>query len=224
MDAPRAHGDAARSEVQTDPDASVEAARPDGERARLPVTRLLFLGALTVMAVAYTVIAFDMEWRIPERADRPGFLPADRRGAHRHWPTRGDRARAARSFRGPPRPPQPSDADEEAELGIDGDGRTDAPVTAFMVGAMWLCYVLFEPLGALLASILFLALVLQRGQPRPPSAERAGEQPPRPCWLVPALRGAPRLGVAARPCSTTTVNPFGPANRPTPGGLLRGCF
>jgi len=159
MDAPRAHGESARSEVQTDPDASVEAARPDGERARLPVTRLLFLGALTVMAVAYTVIAFDMEWRIRNGQIGPGFFPRIV-GVLTVTGLLAEIARVLLGRSGSSSSSSTADADEEAELGIDGDGRTDAPVTAFMVGAMWLCYVLFEPLGALLASILFLALVL----------------------------------------------------------------
>ena len=168
MDAPRAHGDTARSEVQTDPDASVEAARPDGDRAGLPVTRLLFLGTLTVIAIGYTVIAFDMEWRIRNGQIGPGFFPRIV-GVLTVTGLLAEIARVLLGRSGSSSSSSMADADEEAELGIDGDGRTDAPVTAFMVGAMWLCYVLFEPLGALLASILFLALalsVVNRGRHR----------------------------------------------------------
>lgn len=158
MDAPHAHGDRTRSDVQTDRDA-VGAERPDGERAGLPVTRLLFLLALTVVAAGYTVMAFDMEWRTDGGQIGPGFFPRivgvltviACLAAIARVLLGGSRSSSSAST---------ADADEEAELGIEGDGRTDARITAAAVGAMVLCYVVFEPLGALLASILFLALVL----------------------------------------------------------------
>ena len=74
-------------------------------------TRLLFLYALTVLAVAYTVMAFGMEWRVERGQIGPGFFPRLVGGAA-------------------------------------------------VVGCMALLFVLFEPLGALLTSVLFLGGVL----------------------------------------------------------------
>jgi hypothetical protein len=55
--------------------------------------------------------------------------------------------------------PDPA-GDADAEVGPAADGRTDPWTTVFGVGCMVLFYVVFEPLGALLASVLFLALLL----------------------------------------------------------------
>ena len=158
MDAPNAPDDRTRSEVQTDRDAPVGAERPGGERAVLP-TRLLFLLVLTVVAIGYTVMAFDMEWRIRNGQIGPGFFPRIV-GVLMVIGLLVEIARVLRGGVGSSSSASTADADEEAELGIEGDGRTDARITALVIGAMWLCYMVFEPLGALLASILFLALVL----------------------------------------------------------------
>ena len=206
MDAPRAHGDTARSEVQTDPGASVEAARPDGERTRLPVTRLLFLGALTVIAVGYTVIAFDMEWRIRNGQIGPGFFPR----IVGVLTVTGLLAEIARVLLGRS---GSSSSSSTARRGRGGrarhrgrrpHGRPDHRIHGRRDVAV-LCAVRAAGRPARLHPVPGLGA--ERGQQRQPSAERAGEHP-RPRWLVPALRGAPRLGAAARPCSTTTVNPI----------------
>ena len=157
-----------RSDVRTDRVGAVGAERPDGERTVLPVTRLLFLLVLTVVAVGYTVMAFDMEWRLQNGQIGPGFFPRIV-GVLTVIGLLAEIARVLLGRYGSSSSASTADADEEAELGIEGDGRTDARITAVMVGAMGLCYVLFEPLGALLASILFLALslsVVNRGNHR----------------------------------------------------------
>ena len=159
MAAPHAPDDKARSEVQTDRDAPVGAERPGGERAVLPVTRLLFLLVLTIVAVGYTVMAFDMEWRIRNGQIGPGFFPRIV-GVLTVIGLLAEITRVLLGGVGSSSSASIADADEDAELGIEGDGRTDARITAAVVGAMGLCYMVFEPLGALLASILFLALVL----------------------------------------------------------------
>jgi len=155
------HADAARTqaEVGADSDRPVGTEQPHAGRTRLPVTRLLFLLVLTVVAAAYTVMAFDMEWRLRNGQIGPGFFPRIVGSVTvvgcivviALELLRGSRASSSASV---------VDADAEAELGIEGDGRTDAWVTAMAVGCMVICYVVFELLGALLASILFLALLL----------------------------------------------------------------
>ncbi|HEX2176805.1 MAG TPA: tripartite tricarboxylate transporter TctB family protein [Nocardioidaceae bacterium] len=125
----------------------------------LPVTRLLFLLFLLLSAIAYTVMAFGMEWRSGSGQIGPGFFPrivgvvtilGILAIAVRVLTTRSESSSSGSTV----------DADEEAELGIEGDGRTDAWVTLLAVGCMVVFYVVFEPLGALLASVLFLALLL----------------------------------------------------------------
>jgi len=158
MDASHAPDDQTLSEVQTDRDAPVRAERSGGERAVLG-TRLLFLLVLTVVAIGYTVMAFDMEWRLRNGQIGPGFFPRIV-GVLTVIGLLAEIARVLLAGAGSSSSASIADADEDAELGIEGDGRTDAPITAAVVGAMGLCYMVFEPLGALLASILFLALVL----------------------------------------------------------------
>jgi putative tricarboxylic transport membrane protein len=126
--------------------------------ASLPVTRLLFLLALLAVAVAYTVLAFGMEWRSGNGQIGPGFFPrivgvvtiAGVLAVVARTLVVGSTSSSASTV----------DADEEAELGIEGDGRTDAWVTLMAVGAMVVFYLVFEPLGALLGSVLFLGLLL----------------------------------------------------------------
>ena len=148
------------ADVRADRDASVGADQADGQRTGVPVTRLVFLAAITVVAAAYTAMAFGLEWRIDNGQIGPGFFPRIVGGLT----VVGCLVAIARVLLGGSGPASSSastvDADEEAELGIEGDGRTDAWVTAVAVGCMVLCYLVFEPLGALLATILFLAVLL----------------------------------------------------------------
>jgi putative tricarboxylic transport membrane protein len=124
----------------------------------LPVTRLLFLLFLLLLAIAYTVMAFGMEWRSGNGQIGPGFFPR----IVGVVTILGILAIAVRvlTSRSASSSESTVDADEEAELGIEGDGRTDAWVTLLAVGCMVVFYVVFEPLGALLASVLFLGLLL----------------------------------------------------------------
>jgi putative tricarboxylic transport membrane protein len=160
MGDPNAGEGTTRSGTKADRDVPVRADQPDGERTGLPVTRLLFVLVLTVVAASYTVMAFDLEWRLRNGQIGPGFFPRIVGSVTvvcclvvivRVLLLGGSGSASSAS---------PADADEEAELGIEGDGRTDAWMTTVAVGCMGLCYVVFEPLGALLASVLFMALLL----------------------------------------------------------------
>jgi len=117
-------------------------------------TRLLFLYALTAVAVAYTVMAFGMEWRVERGQIGPGFFPRLVGGAA----VVGCLVAIARSMRGRQLVPD-SPVDEEGQPEEVGGG-TDAWTTAATVGCMALLFLLFEPLGALLTSVLFLGGVL----------------------------------------------------------------
>lgn len=129
--------------------------------ATLTRTRLLFLLALTALAVAYTVMAFGMEWRVERGQIGPGFFPRLVGGATVLGClvaivrcVRGDRASARADG-------QNADAEaEEKPGGRTTSGRTDARVTVLAVGFMVLFYAVFEPLGALLSSVLFLGALL----------------------------------------------------------------
>jgi putative tricarboxylic transport membrane protein len=160
MGDPQAREGRTQSDIRADWDVPVGADQPAEQRTGVPVTRLLFLAAVTVVAAAYTVMAFDLEWRIDNGQIGPGFFPRIVGGLT----VVGCLVAIARMLLGGSGSSSSSaptaDADEEAELGIEGDGRTDAWVTAVAVGCMVLCYLVFEPLGALLATILFLAVLL----------------------------------------------------------------
>lgn len=131
----------------------------DARRTALPVTRLLFLAALLVAAAAYTVMAFGLDWRVGAGQIGPGFFPRIV-GVIIIVGCLVTIARVLLGSSGASPSVSIADADEEAELGIEGDGRTDAWITLLAVGCMVIFYVLFEPLGALLASIVFLGLLL----------------------------------------------------------------
>ena len=122
-------------------------------------TRLLFLYALTVLAVAYTVMAFGMEWRVERGQIGPGFFPRLVGGAA----VVGCLLAIVRAVRGrrlsPASPPGRPGAAEGPPAEAGGGG-TDAWATTVTVGCMALLFVLFEPLGALLTSVLFLGGVL----------------------------------------------------------------
>jgi putative tricarboxylic transport membrane protein len=118
-------------------------------------TRLLFLYALTVLALAYTVMAFGMEWRVERGQIGPGFFPRLVGGAA----VIGCLVAIVRAMRGRQLSPD-SPVDEEGQPEEVGGGGTDAWATAATVGCMALLFFLFEPLGALLTSVLFLGGVL----------------------------------------------------------------
>ena len=158
MSDPRAD-EGTRSDLRVDGDADVGADRSHGVLTGLPHTRLLFLLALTVVAVGYTVMAFDLEWRLGNGQIGPGFFPRIV-GVVSVVGCLAAIARVLVGGSGLTSSPSTADADEEAELGIEGDGRTDAWMPAVTVACMVVCYLVFEDLGALLASILFLALLL----------------------------------------------------------------
>ena len=133
-------------------------------------TRLVFLASLTVLAAAYTLMAFDMEWRIQSGQIGPGFFPRfvgvgtvvgclvaialtlSGRGATASSPDPAE------------------DADFEVPAAVeDGDDRTAPWTTALVIGCAVIYFVFFEPLGALLGSVVFLALsltIVNRGHHR----------------------------------------------------------
>lgn len=160
MGDPNADEATTRSGTKADRVVPAVADQPDGERTGLPVTRLLFLLVLTLVAAFYTVMAFDLEWRLGNGQIGPGFFPRIVGSVTvvsflvviaRILLTRGSGSASSES---------PAGGDDDAELGVEGDGRTDAWITTVAVGCMALCYVVFEPLGALLASVLLMALLL----------------------------------------------------------------
>src|SRR3990170_4271123 len=118
-------------------------------------TRLLFLYTLTVLAVAYTVMAFGMEWRVERGQIGPGFFPRLVGGAA----VIGCLVAIVRAMRGRRLSPD-SPVDEEGQPDETAAGGTDAWAPAATVGCMALLFLLFEPLGALLSSVLFLGGVL----------------------------------------------------------------
>jgi putative tricarboxylic transport membrane protein len=118
-------------------------------------TRLLFLYVLTLVAVAYTVMAFGMEWRVERGQIGPGFFPRLVGGAA----VVGCLVAIVRAMRGRRLSPD-TPVDEEGQPEEVGGGGTDAWTTAATVGCMALLLFLFAPLGALLSSVLFLGGVL----------------------------------------------------------------
>jgi putative tricarboxylic transport membrane protein len=133
-------------------------------------TRLVFLASLTALAVAYTVMAFGMEWRIQNGQIGPGFFPRFVGVATvvgclvAIVLTLSGRAPSDLA------PDAAEDADFEAPPAVaDGDGGTAPWATALVVGCAVIYFVFFEPLGALLGSVLFLALslsIVNRGHHR----------------------------------------------------------
>lgn len=120
-------------------------------------TRLLFLYALTALALVYTVTAFGMEWRDQGGQIGPGFFPR----IVGVLAITGLLAAIVRAMRGGQSSAE-APVDEEGqpeEVGGGGTG-TDARAVLATAGCMVLFYFVFEPLGALLASVLFLAGML----------------------------------------------------------------
>ena len=142
-----------------------------GSGVRAHATRLVFLASLTVLAAAYTLMAFQMEWRIQNGQIGPGFFP--------RFVGVGTvvgclvAIALTLSGRGPTDEASPDpaeDADFEAPAVVeDGDDRTAPWTTALVVGCAVIYFVFFEPLGALLGSVVFLALsltIVNRGHHR----------------------------------------------------------
>jgi putative tricarboxylic transport membrane protein len=123
-------------------------------------TRLVFLASMTVLAAAYAGIGFQMEWRIQSGQIGPGFFPR----FVGIGTVVGCLVAIALTLRGrgaPEARPDPAgDAEDVVGGAAETDGATDARATVLAVGCMVVYYVTFEPLGALLASVLFLALLL----------------------------------------------------------------
>lgn len=116
---------------------------------------MAFLAVLLLLAVAYTVMAFGMEWRDDSGQIGPGFFPRMVGLAT----VAGCLVAIARTAFGAV--PGPAvDADGEPETDEQAAGGTQAWATAIAVGLMVLFYLTFDPLGALLSSVLYLALML----------------------------------------------------------------
>ena len=128
-------------------------------------TRLVFLASLTVLAAAYTLMAFQMEWRIQNGQIGPGFFPRFVGVGI----VVGCLVAIALTLSGRGTLDPSPDAAEDADFDVQGDGRTAPWVTVLVVGCMVFTYVFFNPLGALLASVMFLALslsIVNRGRHR----------------------------------------------------------
>jgi len=136
------------------PPATAGAATSPG-RARVLSTRMAFLVTLTLLAVAYTVMAFGMEWRDDSGQIGPGFFPRMVGLAT----VAGCLVAIARTAFGAA--PGPAvDADGEPEADGQTAGATQAWATTVAVGLMVLFYLTLDPLGAVLSSVLFLGLML----------------------------------------------------------------
>jgi putative tricarboxylic transport membrane protein len=124
-------------------------------------TRLVFLASMTVLAAGYTLIGFQMEWRIQSGQIGPGFFPR----FVGIGTMVGCLVAIALTLSGrdaqEPSPDPAGDAEDVVGGAVEtADGLTDAWATVLAVGCMVVYYLTFEPLGALLASVLFLALLL----------------------------------------------------------------
>jgi putative tricarboxylic transport membrane protein len=120
-------------------------------------TRLLFLCALMVLALAYTVTAFGMEWRVERGQIGPGFFPRIVGVAM----LLGISLAIVRALRGGQTSAEaPVDEEGQPEEVGAGEGDTDSRAVLATAACMALLYFLFEPLGALVASVLFLGGVL----------------------------------------------------------------
>ncbi|MGH3342093.1 MAG: tripartite tricarboxylate transporter TctB family protein [Carbonactinosporaceae bacterium] len=128
-----------------------------------PVTYLLFLGVLLLLAAGYTAMAFAMDWRVESGVIGPGFFPRLVGAATIVCCVVAMVLGLRGSAEGGDEVPARAEAD-------GGDGATRDPgVTLVAVAAMVVFLVFFEVLGALLSSVLFLVLLLSvvnRGQHR----------------------------------------------------------
>lgn len=119
-------------------------------------TRLLFLYVLTVLAGAYTMMAFAMEMRSEGGQIGPGFFPRIVGLAM----LLGLSFAIVRAVRGGQTSAEAPVDEEGQPEDVGGDGGTDPRAVLAAVACMALFYFVFEPLGALLASVLFLAGML----------------------------------------------------------------
>ena len=128
-------------------------------------TRLLFLVGLTLLAAAYTVVAFGMEWRIERGQIGPGFFPR----IVGVVTVVGCLVAIARSVYGGEPASQAPRAEAETDGAAGDPAEPAAPeggaaihsrVTLLLVGCGIVYFFTFELLGALLSSVLFLALGL----------------------------------------------------------------
>jgi putative tricarboxylic transport membrane protein len=117
---------------------------------------VLFLAVLTLLAAAYTQMAFQMEWRIQNGQIGPGFFPRFVGVGI----VVGCLVAIALTLSGRGPSDASADAAEDAEFDVRADGRTAPLATVLAVGAMVIFFMFFELLGALLSSVLFLALLL----------------------------------------------------------------
>jgi putative tricarboxylic transport membrane protein len=124
-------------------------------------TRLVFLASLTALAVAYTVMAFGMEWRIQNGQIGPGFFPRFVGVAT----VVGCLVAIALTLAGRGAYDAAADPAEDADFEgptviEEGEARTDPLTTALVIGCAVLYFVFFQPMGALLGSVVFLAVAL----------------------------------------------------------------
>lgn len=119
-------------------------------------TRVLFLAVLTLLAAAYTQMAFQMEWRIQNGQIGPGFFPRFVGVGI----VVGCLMAIALTLSGRGPSDASADAAEDADFDVRADGRTAPLATVLTVGAMVIFFMFFELLGALLSSVLFPALLL----------------------------------------------------------------
>lgn len=128
---------------------------PPSRREGVLSTRMAFLAVLLLLAVAYTVSAFGMEWRDDAGQIGPGFFPRLVGVAA----VLGCLAAIARAMRGGQSTATPVDEEGQPEE-VGGSDRPDALAVLATVGCMVVFYFLFEPLGALISSVLFLGGML----------------------------------------------------------------
>lgn len=169
---------------------------PDGQKDRPAesLARLLpyagFVGALGLLAAAYTAMAFGMEWRVERGQIGPGFFPrlvgaltvlgcvlaivhAVRRGVPGDAESADAQPTSAESEAAQPTSAesggaQPAGSDSESARAVtvadettsEEASRTDARVTLVTFAAMTVFLWFFEVLGALLSSVLFLVALL----------------------------------------------------------------
>ncbi|MQA77238.1 MAG: hypothetical protein GEV10_01940 [Streptosporangiales bacterium] len=123
--------------------------------SRIP-SATLFLGALAVLFAGYTVLAFGLEWRTHAGRIGPGFFPRIigcaafvACAAAALWALRAQR-----------RPAKEKATEDDPSAG-DGAGTATDVRTMLLVVAAGVAYVvLLLPLGALLATALFMVTVL----------------------------------------------------------------